>query len=119
MAWTYSGDPSTSDLDRLRFVVGDVDEDFQLLTDAEINFALIDSNNDINKAAIKCFRALMAKFAKEVNYGVGPERIEAEKRYQHYASMLKMFEQKLSQYGPPSGAPDTDGVFDVGMHDNR
>lgn len=36
--WSYSGDPSNSDLDQVRFYVQDTDSTVRLLADAEINF---------------------------------------------------------------------------------
>ena len=36
MAWTYSGDPSSSARDAIRFLVGDTDTNDQLVTNEEI-----------------------------------------------------------------------------------
>ena len=40
MAWSYSGDPRTSDRDTVRFTIQDTDSSLQLLTDEEIDFLL-------------------------------------------------------------------------------
>ena len=44
MTWSYSGDPAASDLDAVRYIIGDTSEDMSLLTDEEIKYEL--SNNE-------------------------------------------------------------------------
>jgi len=61
MAWTYSGDPAASDLDMVRFLIGDTDTADQQLFDAEIN-ALLASNSVIG-AAVQCCQTIAAKYA--------------------------------------------------------
>lgn len=40
MTWTYSGDPSTSPKDEVRFLLGDTDTNDQLIQDEEIEYLL-------------------------------------------------------------------------------
>lgn len=40
MSWTYSGDPQASDLDAVRFLLQDVEEDGALFPDEEIRYAI-------------------------------------------------------------------------------
>lgn len=40
MSWSYSGDPSSSEVDTVRFYVQDTDESLQLLTDEEIQYLI-------------------------------------------------------------------------------
>lgn len=40
MAWTYGGDPSTSNLDAVRYMVGDVDSTAPLVTDEVITWEI-------------------------------------------------------------------------------
>lgn len=65
-AWNYSGDPTTSPLDKVRSLIGDVDENFPLLSDDEIN-AFIGDETDLNQlddsAALAC-DAIVARFSK-------------------------------------------------------
>jgi hypothetical protein len=70
MAWTYSGDPSASDLDAVRFYIGDTTTTRQLLQDAEINFAISEHSN-LRLAAAVCADAIAAKFAAESDMRVG------------------------------------------------
>lgn len=40
MAWSYSGDPSTSTKDAVRFLIGDTDPDDPLLSDEEMQYVI-------------------------------------------------------------------------------
>lgn len=63
--FTYSGDPSKSNRDMVRFKVGDIVESKYLLRDAEIDAILSEKNNDINRTcAALCFQ-LANRFARE------------------------------------------------------
>ncbi len=63
MTWTYSGDPSSSDRDMVRFLIGDTDTTDQLATDAEISWAVgISSNN--YEASAEIARGLAAKYSR-------------------------------------------------------
>lgn len=49
--FTYSGDPSTSDKDRVRFLIPDTDPEDMLLSDTEIQWFLDEDKNFYNAAA--------------------------------------------------------------------
>lgn len=65
MSWTYSDYPQGSPRDALRFKVGDTNGDDPLLTDAQCDNLLDESNDDVLKAAIAGCLALAAKFAAQ------------------------------------------------------
>jgi hypothetical protein len=66
MSWTYSGDPSLSDRDKVRFLVFDTDVNEQLINDEEIAWVLTEQSN-IYMAAANVAEAIAAKFAKDIN----------------------------------------------------
>jgi hypothetical protein len=70
VTWSYSGDPSASDLDAVRFYVGDTTTTRQLLQDEEVNFTLAEHSNQRLAAAV-CADAIAAKFAREADQRVG------------------------------------------------
>jgi len=63
--WSYSGDPSSSTKDQVRFLIGDIDPKNPLLTDAEINFTIVDEGSP-NEAAISCVQAIIARVARDL-----------------------------------------------------
>ena len=64
MAWTYTGDPSSSNRDSVRFLIGDTDTLDQVVTDEEIDWALEVTDQAIYQAAHDICVALAAKFAR-------------------------------------------------------
>lgn len=65
MAWTYSGNPATSDLDKVRFLVFDTDTNEQLINNEEIAWLLTEQTN-VYMAAANAAEAIAAKFAKDI-----------------------------------------------------
>lgn len=61
--WSYSGDPSSSSKDAVRFTVGDTDPSDQIFTDAEVNYSLT-TYGSVNEAALSLAKAAVAKYAK-------------------------------------------------------
>ena len=64
MTWTYSGNPSSSDRDAVRFLVGDTTSTDPLISDEEIAYLLVLYTEPPN-AAVGAARAIAAKFSRE------------------------------------------------------
>lgn len=64
MTWTYTGDPSVSDRDKVRFLIGDTDTTDQLVSDEEIAWQLDVVADSIYQAAHDLCVSLAAKFAR-------------------------------------------------------
>lgn len=64
MTWTYSGDPSTSDRDAVRFLVADTDSTDPLINDEEIAY-LLAVYTEPPHAATAAARAIAAKFSRQ------------------------------------------------------
>lgn len=95
MSWSYSGDPSSSDRDAVRFLIGDTDTSDQQLSNEEITWLLTDAGS-VHGAAIAAARALLAKFARLVDEAVGPYRISLSQRRDAYASLIADLEKRLA-----------------------
>lgn len=74
MTWEYSGDPTTSAKDEVRFLIGDTDEADQLVQDEEIDY-LVTTFGDATLSAAYACQALSAKYARKVDKFVGDLRI--------------------------------------------
>jgi len=119
MAWTYSGDPQTSDKDAVRFYCGDTEEEFGLLQDEEIEYILNSQKRpDVKLAAIKACEQILAKLAKQVDYTIGPETVKASQRYKAYEGILRRLKKDVVG---ANAAPVMGGwhppIFSIGMHD--
>lgn len=64
MAFTYSGNPSATALDLLRFLVGDTVEAVSLLSDAECQY-LLTTYSTATAATLPALRAMLAKLAHD------------------------------------------------------
>lgn len=100
MTWTYSGDPSASNLDAVRFMTGDTDTTDQLVTDGEINYALT-AGGGVTAAAVTICQAIAAKFSRQADKSVGDLRISLSQKAQAYLSMADKLEQKGSRLAIP------------------
>lgn len=68
--WTYGGDPSKSDRDAVRFMVGDTLRERPLLDDKEVDWIITRAPNLNLRAALAC-EALWSKFLAISDYTVG------------------------------------------------
>lgn len=63
MSWTYTNDPSSSQRDEVRFLIGDTDSTKAwTLQDGEILYAIAQYPNNILLAAAVCAEAIVARF---------------------------------------------------------
>lgn len=67
MTWTYSGNPSSSSLDAVRFLCGDTDTANQLISNEEVAFLLSEWNSDTYLAAAFACDAIAGTFAAKAD----------------------------------------------------
>lgn len=97
MSWTYSGDPTTSPMDEVRFLIGDTNVSLQELQDEEINYTITNVSGASTSppapatgnylAAAYCADALMAKYATLVDKSVGDLRLSYNQRYRNFQAL--------------------------------
>jgi len=132
----YSGDPAKSDIDLLRFTVGDTDSTNELLTDTEYDY-LIDSNGvagDPVSIAPLVAESISAKLSPFVDYrihGVSVSGGDLVKQYQRLSERLRggllggtgadlPFAGGISVADKEAREANADNVgsqFSIGMHD--
>jgi hypothetical protein len=122
MSWTYSGDPSTSPLDEVRFLSGDTEELYSFVSDEEMTYHITKAPT-LRDAAIRACRSILRKLAKQVDYTIGPESVKASQRLEQYKGILADLLADTT-HGTPSwdaSIMDVPGcpIFDIGMHDNK
>lgn len=107
MTWTYSGDPSASDRDAVRFEIGDTDTTDQQLSNEEIAFALTKYSSVVG-AAIYCCDALIAKYSRYVNQTVGRVNVAYAQRIAHYQAVIARLRRRA-----PAATPFIGGQSDA------
>jgi len=94
--FSYSGDPSSSNRDAVRFLVGDTDKCEPQLDDREIDFLLIQDGNPISAAACAA-DALAAKYARQVDNDSGSNSDSASQRSTAYLALAAELRRKLGR----------------------
>jgi len=93
MAWTYSGDPSASSLDAVRFTIGDTDTTDQLVNDAEITY-FINLHGNINRASSETCRAIAGKFARLMSRSIGGLQADFSAKHTQYLALADSLVEK-------------------------
>jgi len=96
---SYSGDPSASDLDRVRFLVGDTDTSDELLLDAEIAHLLLE--HGVAYAPAEGATAIAAKLSRKVDYATGSARYSLSQRVTHYRALALELRTRADRQAVP------------------
>ena len=104
MSFTYDEAKLGTDLYRVRFEIGDTNDDRQLLQDEEIN-QIVDEQSTLFRRAAACCRAICAKYAGDNDYKIGPDSEKLSQIYDKYLAMAKHYEAKCA------GVPWAGGVY--------
>jgi hypothetical protein len=92
---TYGGDPSASQKDEVRYLVGDTDMNDPLLGDREIEYFLTGGTGAIN-AAIRCCEAIAAKFSRRCDESVGQVRMTFSQQRDQYIKLRTDLQNRLA-----------------------
>lgn len=99
--FTYSGDPSSSDRDAVRFLVGDTGpvapatSPEWLLCDEEYDFLLV-TYPSVLTAAAAAANAICAKFARAVDELTGDLQRKCSQKSKQYGALAKKYEDQAS-----------------------
>jgi len=95
MTWTYSGNPSASTLDQVRYLCQDTDSTEQLLQDAEVTFEIAQNPNPY-LAAAACAERLSLKFGRDVTFRVGDTQVNYGERAREYRLLATQLRQRYA-----------------------
>lgn len=111
--------------DKVRFWIGDTDDDNIMLKDTEIEYLLTLENQDIFGAAARACAAISAMFSREVDTRFSTlwqDSSQAVKHYDRLASRYLAIASGTAKVRPEflyaNVDPDSPATFWVGMHDN-
>lgn len=100
MPWTYSGDPSTSEKDALRFLIGDTDPDDPLLSDSEVEF-LINRMRDVDLAAAEAAYSLAGRYSRMADKSVGDLSISLSQKAAAFLELADKLRRKAQVLAVP------------------
>lgn len=92
--FTYSGDPSASDLDAVRFLISDTDSNDAELQDEEIYYLLSTWVNTYDAAVAAC-EVIAGKYADKTNYSRSVGDLSISESYGQSASEFRALAQRL------------------------
>lgn len=93
MSFTYSGDPSKSDLDAARFLIGDTDEKSPIMQDEEIKY-IIDTYGAgklSNTTKFQLFDRAATLFARDIKRSLGPQSEDPTGRLNFFKSQAEYY----------------------------
>lgn len=89
----YSGDPSASDLDQLRFLLGDTDAEAEIFTDAELTFTMTQYEDNPIRAAAYLAGVRASQLADKRDRAVGPLSLSYGEQYQRWVETQQRLER--------------------------
>ena len=98
MTATYSGDPTTTPLDKVRFLLGDTNVSAALASDEEIGAVLVDQANPYVAVVIMA-EALAAKYARKMDLTVGGTSVRYSQIMDQFLRMADVY-KRLAMSGP-------------------
>jgi hypothetical protein len=103
MSWSYSGDPSESNKDAVRFFVADTKSEEAFVTDEEVEWCLVQTSNDVYGATAMVARALSAYFSTLADEEIGPLKFKYAERAKNYDRLVSKYEKLVSSHTQLSG----------------
>lgn len=122
---TYT-DPSDSNKDQVRLLVGDTDMEDALMLDNEIEF-FIANEASVYLAAAATAEAMAAKVAREVSNSLEQGSAQLSDQYKNYKQLARQLRIDAQKFGDKEvirtgGVTSTgtarDPIFSIGMDDN-
>jgi hypothetical protein len=109
MAWTYSADDlatgtASGQLNVVRLLIGDTDTSDQQVQDAEVEFALAQSNANVYSAGAWCAKAIASKYARKVTTQLdGALSVDYSDLQTHYNALASTLEDQARLNGARLG----------------
>lgn len=95
MTFTYSSTDLSTDLAKVRRIIGDTDSTDPLLTDEEIAYYLTVDDNVFGAAAL-CAKAIQATFARLADTTIESVSVKYSQRAKQYASLAEDLEKQAA-----------------------
>lgn len=115
MTFTYSGDPSTSTRNYVRFLLNDTDSTDALFSDEELSYVITEWNGDAYDAARECAEILIARFARladSSSKSVGDISVSESysSKIAHYKELANSLFQRKMRKSPPAPWAKSDAL---------
>lgn len=120
MSFTYSGDPSKSDLDAARFLIGDTDETSPIMQDEEIQYIINTYGNGdfTNTVKFQLFDRAATLFARDIKRSLGPQSEDPTSRLNFFKEQASYYKSLVAIGGVSAPSYAHPKIFRKGMMSN-
>lgn len=118
MSFSYSGDPSESQLDECRFILGDTDSSNPIMQDEEIEYIISQSGTDVNTLRYNLFTQAATIFARDIKRSLGPQSEDPTSRLNYFKKQAEEYKSKIAFAGVSIPKYNYPKVFHKGMQNN-
>lgn len=131
MAFTWTGDPAASTIEKIRWEINDIDSTSAKFQDAEIQYAYNQEHSIFNAAARLC-EQLQARYSDASSRTMGPLKVDMSELAKMYAYKARALRKRSGVWGKPYVGGQSDAkeeifeddsdlkqpIFSKGMMDN-
>ena len=118
MAWSYTGNPASNDIDRLRFLIGDTVESDPILQDEELQFLITEHGANEVSLRYNAFTTVATVFAREIKRSLGPQSEDPTERLKFFRDQAAFYRAKLTIAGVSLPTYAYPKIFRKGMQSN-
>lgn len=118
MSWNYSGNPASSPVDELRFVIGDTNSAEPIMQDEELQYLITEYGKNRNMLMYQAFVRTATLFARDIKRSLGPQSEDPTERLKFYRDQANDYKAKLNVAGISVPTFNYPKVFHKGMHSN-
>lgn len=118
MSFTYSGDPSASDLDAARFLIGDTDKAMPIMQDEEIQYIIDTYGARENTMKYQLFNRVATLFARDIKRSLGPQSEDPSDRLNYFREQAEYYKNLVAVGGVSAPSYAYPKIFRKGMLSN-
>lgn len=120
MSFSYSGDPSASELDSARFLIGDTNSESPIMQDEEIQYILdtYGAGKTTNAVKYQLFNRAATLFARDIKRSLGPQSEDPTSRLNFFKEQADYYKNLVAAGGVSAPRVTYPRIFRKGMMSN-
>lgn len=118
MSFSYSGNPSDSELDAARFLIGDTDASSPIMQDEEIQYIIDTYGEGTNTCKYQLFYRAATLFARDIKRTLGPQSEDPTGRLNYFNTQAEYYKNIVAIGGVSAPKYLYPKIFSKGMHSN-
>lgn len=120
MSFSYSGNPTSSRLDAIRFTIQDTNAQKPIMQNEEIQYIIDTYTTDKKQLAVAYRQCATYLALQPIKRGLGPQTEDNSDRLKYYTTQAELFEKQTINSGvPPTPEYSAPVIFEKGMMANE